>query len=96
MAEPLTKLTSKTVVLPAENIDTDQIMPARFLTITTRDGLGKHAFHDWRYDWLTNTSGQAFWFAPGKQQAKFSIRPRPVPESHVPMIVMVQRQKRTL
>ena len=50
MAEPLTKLTSKTVVLPAENIDTDQIMPARFLTITTRDGLGKHAFHDWRYD----------------------------------------------
>lgn len=49
MAEPLTKLTSKTVVLPAENIDTDQIIPARFLSVTTRDGLGVHAFHDWRW-----------------------------------------------
>ncbi|GLQ21136.1 3-isopropylmalate dehydratase small subunit [Algimonas porphyrae] len=49
MAEPLTKLTSRTVVLPAENIDTDQIIPARFLTVTSRDGLGVHAFHDWRW-----------------------------------------------
>ena len=50
MAEPLTKLTSTTVVLPAENIDTDQIIPARFLSVTTRDGLGVHAFHDWRWN----------------------------------------------
>lgn len=50
MPRPLTKLTSPTVVLPAANIDTDQIMPARFLTVTTRDGLGEHVFHDWRYD----------------------------------------------
>lgn len=47
---PLTSITSKTLVLPAANIDTDQIIPARFLTVTTRNGLGKHAFNDWRYD----------------------------------------------
>jgi 3-isopropylmalate/(R)-2-methylmalate dehydratase small subunit len=41
---------SRTVVLPATNIDTDQIIPARFLTTTTRDGLGRHLFTDWRYD----------------------------------------------
>ena len=47
--EPFTSLTSKTLVLEIENIDTDQIIPARFLTTTTRKGLGKHVFHDWRY-----------------------------------------------
>jgi 3-isopropylmalate/(R)-2-methylmalate dehydratase small subunit len=41
---------SRTVVLAAANIDTDQIVPARFLTTTTQDGLGQHAFADWRYD----------------------------------------------
>ena len=40
---------SRFVVLPAENIDTDQIIPARFLTTTSRDGLGPVAFNDWRY-----------------------------------------------
>ena len=48
--EPFTTLTSRTVVLPATNIDTDQIMPARFLTTTTRAGLGERLFADWRYD----------------------------------------------
>jgi len=48
--EPFRMLTSKTVVLPATDIDTDQIMPARFLTTTSREGLGKAAFYDWRYD----------------------------------------------
>lgn len=47
---PLKTITSKTVVLPAANIDTDQIMPARFLTMTTQAGLGKHLFNDWRYN----------------------------------------------
>ena len=47
---PFTILTSRTVVLPASNIDTDQIIPARFLTTTTREGLGAHLFADWRYD----------------------------------------------
>ena len=50
MPEPFRILTSKTVVLPQENIDTDQIIPARFLTTTTREGLGRLAFNDWRYD----------------------------------------------
>ena len=48
--EPLTILTSRTAVLPAANIDTDQIIPARFLTTTTRAGLGARLFADWRYD----------------------------------------------
>lgn len=48
--EALTRLTSRTVVLPAANIDTDQIIPARFLTTTTRTGLGERLFADWRYD----------------------------------------------
>ncbi len=48
--QPIRTLTSRTVVLPGSNIDTDQIIPARFLTTTTRDGLGQHLFADWRYD----------------------------------------------
>ncbi len=48
--EPVTVIRSGTVVLPTTNIDTDQIIPARFLTTTTRDGLGAALFADWRYD----------------------------------------------
>jgi 3-isopropylmalate/(R)-2-methylmalate dehydratase small subunit len=47
--EPITQLHSTTVVMPSTNIDTDQIIPARFLTITTKLGLGKSLFADWRY-----------------------------------------------
>lgn len=43
-----TTLVSRTVVLRQRNIDTDQIIPARFLTTTERKGLGRHAFSDWR------------------------------------------------
>ena len=42
-------LESKTVVLPIENIDTDQIIPARFLKTTSKEGLGDSLFLDWRY-----------------------------------------------
>ena len=48
MSEPFQVLTSRTVTLSQANIDTDQIIPARFLTTTQREGLGAHAFHDWR------------------------------------------------
>lgn len=48
--KPFQLLTSSTIVLPQENIDTDQIIPARFLTTTSRKGLGAYAFYDWRYD----------------------------------------------
>ena len=47
--DKITTIHSRTVVLPASNIDTDQIIPARFLTTTTRTGLGKQLFSDWRY-----------------------------------------------
>jgi 3-isopropylmalate/(R)-2-methylmalate dehydratase small subunit len=47
--EPLTHVRSRTVVIASSNIDTDQIIPARFLTTTTKDGLGRQLFADWRY-----------------------------------------------
>lgn len=46
---PFKTLKAKTAVLPQRDIDTDQIIPARFMKITTRKGLGKFAFNDWRY-----------------------------------------------
>jgi 3-isopropylmalate/(R)-2-methylmalate dehydratase small subunit len=54
MTDPIVRdsafvFTAPYVVLPRENIDTDQIIPARFLTTTSRTGLGPHAFQDWRY-----------------------------------------------
>jgi 3-isopropylmalate/(R)-2-methylmalate dehydratase small subunit len=48
--EPVTIIRSITVVLPAANIDTDQIIPARYLTTTSRGQLGEALFADWRYD----------------------------------------------
>ena len=48
MTDKLRRIESRTVVLPTENIDTDQIIPARFLTTTTRTGLGQSLFADWR------------------------------------------------
>ena len=47
--DPIRRLDSRTVVLAATDIDTDQIIPARFLTTTSREGLGVHLFQDWRY-----------------------------------------------
>lgn len=47
--EKITRIASRTMVLNIDNIDTDQIIPARFLTTTGREGLGEAAFHDWRY-----------------------------------------------
>src|SRR3954466_14726602 len=43
-------ITSTFYPLPIENVDTDQIIPARFLKATTKDGFGKNLFRDWRYE----------------------------------------------
>jgi len=59
--EPVTQVRSKTVVLPNDDIDTDQIIPARYLTTTTKDGLGKNLFNDWRYG------------ADGKERPDFAL-----------------------
>ncbi len=59
--QPIRRLTSKTVVLPATDVDTDQIIPARFLTTTTRQGLGTNLFYDWRFD------------ASGEENAEFVL-----------------------
>jgi 3-isopropylmalate/(R)-2-methylmalate dehydratase small subunit len=48
--KPFKTLTSRVVAMPAENIDTDQIIPARFLKTTSKVGLGDNLFADWRYD----------------------------------------------
>ena len=45
-----TIITSRCVPLPVENVDTDQIIPARFLKVTSREGFGENLFRDWRFD----------------------------------------------
>lgn len=51
---PFKTLTSTAVPLPIEDVDTDQIIPARFLKATTREGFGENLFRDWRYDKLNH------------------------------------------
>jgi 3-isopropylmalate/(R)-2-methylmalate dehydratase small subunit len=48
--KPFTAFTSRVVPLPVNNVDTDQIIPARFLKTTSKQGLGDQLFNDWRYD----------------------------------------------
>ena len=49
MSEPFSTFSSPIIPLPAENVDTDQIIPARFLKTTEKSGLAEALFHDWRY-----------------------------------------------
>lgn len=48
--EPITKFSARMVALPINDIDTDQIIPARYLKVTDKNGLGEACFADWRYD----------------------------------------------
>ena len=48
--EPIKSFKGKTVALPHNDIDTDQIIPARYLKVTDKKGLGEVVFYDWRYD----------------------------------------------
>jgi 3-isopropylmalate/(R)-2-methylmalate dehydratase small subunit len=50
MAEPFRSFTSAVIPLPGENVDTDQIVPARYLKVTDKAGLREALFRDWRYD----------------------------------------------
>ena len=50
MPEPFSSFTSKVIPLPAENVDTDQIVPAQFLKVTDKAGLGEALFRDWRFE----------------------------------------------
>lgn len=50
MKEGFKNITDTFVPLPIENVDTDQIIPARFLKATTKEGFGKNLFRDWRYE----------------------------------------------
>jgi 3-isopropylmalate/(R)-2-methylmalate dehydratase small subunit len=50
MAEPFASFTSRVIPLPAENVDTDQIVPARYLKVTDKAGLAEALFRDWRFE----------------------------------------------
>jgi len=50
VSEPFRTFTSRVVTLPAENVDTDQIVPARYLKVTDKDGLAEALFRDWRFE----------------------------------------------
>src|SRR5258706_3785346 len=56
MKDKFITLRSAAVPLPNENVDTDQIIPARFLKATTREGFGDNLFRDWRYDLIPGPS----------------------------------------
>ena len=73
---PVRKIVSRTVVLPNENVDTDQIIPARFLVTTSREGLGDALFADWR------------WEAPGKARPGFVLN---APEAQDARILVAGR-----
>jgi 3-isopropylmalate/(R)-2-methylmalate dehydratase small subunit len=74
--EPIKSFTSTAVLLPIENIDTDQIIPARFLTSTSKAGFGKHLFADWRYDAAGNPRPDFVLNSPAAQDAGILVAGR--------------------
>jgi 3-isopropylmalate/(R)-2-methylmalate dehydratase small subunit len=71
--EKVTHIESPTVVLAQTDIDTDQIMPARYLTTTNKEGLGKAAFADWRYDKQGNPIADFPLNLPGATASKILV-----------------------
>ena len=63
-------ITSTCVPLPLENVDTDQIIPARFLKATTKEGFGENLFRDWRYDKEGNKNYVDFFVTPQNELLK--------------------------
>ncbi len=70
---PFEPITSSYVVIATDNIDTDQIIPARFLKTIQRSGLGDLAFHDWRYDATGNPRDDFPLNAPGAAGARVLV-----------------------
>ena len=70
--DKFTVLRSSAVPLPIENVDTDQIIPARFLKATKREGFGDNLFRDWRYN-ADNTPKQDFALNNPKYSGKIMV-----------------------
>ncbi len=71
--EPIHTVKARTVVLPIDNIDTDQIIPARFLKVTSKAGLGTKLFSDWRYDASGATKADFVLNRPDAQDAHILV-----------------------
>ena len=75
---PIKTIRSRTVVMPSTNIDTDQIIPGRFLTTTTKEGLGQQLFADWRYDAAGNAKPDFILNQPQSQGCRILVAGRNV------------------
>jgi 3-isopropylmalate/(R)-2-methylmalate dehydratase small subunit len=74
--EQITQFTSATTVLAIDDVDTDQIIPARYLTTTTREGIGKALFADWRFDADGNEISDFPLNQPGAAERKILVAGR--------------------
>ena len=71
--EKITTIRGRVLPLPNENVDTDQIIPARFLKMTDKSGLGSNLFYDWRYDASGEPRPEFVLNQPGAQGATFLL-----------------------
>jgi 3-isopropylmalate/(R)-2-methylmalate dehydratase small subunit len=74
--QPIRRITSRTVVIASSDIDTDQIIPARFLTTTNKEGLGKQLFADWRYQGDGSPQGEFILNRPEARGAEILVTGR--------------------